>query len=839
VIDDLGTSDTSDDLFRYNAPSDSSVGSESFTYTATNSEGHETVGTVTITLDDPAACDVDVEKRKQSGLGWCYETYLDSFDTGKDTDGTGNNIALQAFIPHPWHQRQHALESGAVLAADEPGYAPLFVHSHGFGGNKEEDFSNPETYLDNQVAKRLWLDGYNVISYTQRGFGGSAASGSFDGEVSGDSIQIMAPSFEGFDFIRVVDWAICHFRADSGLETASDADKHDVEAHDCDDPDFSQGAAGLSMIAKDDGTRLNHFDDDPALGTVGYSYGGGFQFLAQSVDNRVDAIMPMGTWHDLRYSLHPNDTPKRTWILIMTSFASTAPGLGGGNGEPLPPILTEANAESLLPIADPARTDAPHAKGTQVSVDNANILAPKGPVAFCNGHQQYYADKFGDADGDPEPTTANQGTTPSHYSGQQRAANAHLFMIQGYGDTLFNYNEGFDSAKCFEDQSSGDVRFLAQTSGHPFPTIAGVVPENTIPPQYAGSDTGMYLDEVVHCGLDETGQPQLYNMVVTAHEWFNFHLRNGMLEDGKTNLDDIFPKACVTQQNADPSYKLDSDYEFFNGTNTAPTAFKYSREGVVFDSVGEIPVGGSTPITIPATSLTTGVAAATTGATNGTMTTVPLYTASEEEVLAGIPTVHLNVTRTLPQDEIFYAGTYIKRCQVDPSDTEFDGSGAPTNCDAGNAAELLHFQVNPIRVFRTDAGLLDTTAEYPQIDPRNFADDSVELGATAAGSHYPVIWGDNPATMRDGEGKPLVNSSLADPQGRLPGISARLYPGDEIGLALMAGHIAFLAVPTVPVLGSVSVSGSMSLPLVANPPAAPGIPKIVGQDPDGYVIETP
>lgn len=830
LLDTQGSTDLNDHIIRYTPPDATTAGADGFTYVITDSNGNSSLTNVTLNLVAPEACDAEIPKRKLSGLGWCMETYFDSFDRTDINDSTtGTDIAIQVFFPHPYHQRLNALASGASLAPTESGYSPLLIHSHGFGGNKREDLQDPETFLDLQVAKAAWEDGYNVISYTQRGFGAG------DNQMSGDEIGILAPNLEGFDFIRLVDWAMCHFRVDAPKEMATPAENHEVEANNCNDM-TAGNSWGVSLMAADDGSRVDDFDDDVALSTVGYSYGGGFQFMAQSVDERVDAIIPMGTWHDLRNALHPNDTPKYFWIHLLNSFATT-----GGNGQPLPAVIPSALTETTTANSDPNPTtgDAPHNKGRQVSVGNARILSGKGAVAFCNGHQTYYTTKYGDGDGDPESlTAANAANTPQHLNVNMRTPRANLFMIQGYGDTLFNYNEGYDNARCFEDAGGLDVRLLQQTSGHPFPSdpqLNQAFPGGfAIPPHYAGSNASMYLDEVVHCGVDNSGNPVRYSMVETVMQWMNFHTRNGLLPSNMNSSADIFPNACIVQTNVNPDLTLDENDPFYSGTNDPQTGFKWSREGAVFNSVANTPVGhnqyldaNNNPMpnfTFNNTLITGLVNATASIASGGVQLPVPLYTASrpEGEVLSGIPLVHLEITRaSATVDEIFYAGIYVKRCQLNPEDTVLDSSNVPTNCDSSNLPELLHFQVSPIRIFPTAvadvaATQITTQADFPRVDPRNFTAD----GSTR-GTFYPLINGDNPVDMRTADNTAIdFNSTLANPQGRLIGVSARLYPGDEVGLALMAGQAAFLDVASflnstsAPSPGQVGINGSVQLPLV-------------------------
>lgn len=711
-------------------------------------------------------CHLDIEARRASGAGYCYETKLVSHD--------GTDIALQVFVPD-----EKKLQALADLppGGTTPGFAPLVIHSHGFGGTKAEDFSPPGTELDRQIALDLWQTGYWVISFTQRGFGG------IDGSelASGGEIGLMSPDKEGWDFVRVVDWAICHLRENAPLHAASTAQDDDPEFDSCGQGADSQW--GQSLLANDAGNRVSDFDDDVALGTLGYSYGGGFQFNAQSVDPRVDALLPMGTWHDLRTSLHPNDTPKTSWITIMTAFASSVPEAGGGNGQPLPAIIVEANTEAEGVNKDP--DDVPYNKPRQVSVRNANILAPNGAVAYCDGHAQAYGAKFADPDNEPYPLDSD--SRPAHAS-SVRVPRADLFMIQGYGDTLFPFGEGYDNARCFE-AAGREAYFLGETSGHPLPYLG--------PDHYAGVDTSMYLDEIVHCGVDGGGQPQRYDTRTLGRQWFDAKLR------GVGDFAQIFPhRACITQQNADTALVLDTADPFFNNgtTNTAATAYRWSREGAVFNRIADIPVGGEA-FAVPPTSLTTGPGSLGQGSeSDPRISFVPLITLSSSRVIAGIPTANLQITRANPlADEIFYMGIAVQRCQSRPSPDQ-----DPATCES-SSPELLHFQAMPVRVFPSEAVLAEGV--YPGDDPRNFAGEP-------KGHYYPIRWGDNPQDQS---------------KGRLHGVTARLYPGDQVGLLLLPEHPTYTSVfSSVP--GQVTVSGSVELPFLtlANPP--PG-------DSPAYVLE--
>ena len=787
------------------------TGADIFRYTAErtvdgNTERDEAEVQVNVQEPPPAsnACREDIVARLDAGLGYCYDAKL--------TTTAGIVIDFTVFVPHPDALRANAeATTGAPLAADEPGFAPLLIHGHGYGGSKYGDFSDPQTFLDSHIAKLAWEAGYFVITFSERGFG-----------QSGGQIGVMSPRKEGFDFVELVNWANVHLREHFGFD-ARDSDNVAFDAGTAShtDPDAAPDPAwGRSLLQTDSLTRVTAFDagvpeGDIALATIGYSYGGGFQFNAQSVDPRVDAMIPMGTWFDLRYSLHPNDTPKSTWITLLTTFT-----VEGGNGEDPPPVIVDANSEAFGANRD--SNDQPHNKARQVSIRNLRKLSPNGPVAYCDGGENL----------DPDPgfvpindATESEGEAPPvpPNAVTERAARAHLLMVQGYGDTLFNFNEGYDNARCFESQGAPglDVRYLAETSGHPLPPPAG-------PPQYAGSNTSMYLDEIVHCGTAADGAPRRYTMREVGLAWFDYHLR-GLLPadtngDGLRNADDIFPRACIVQVNTDTRLRLKTgdDNPAFSGTNTEATAFEWPREGAVFDSIAAIPRGCAgaamdcAPIAIDTADGVQGAQG-----TNGFVVTgpdpsqqnpgqfLPLYTAADSRVMAGLPLVDWQVTRSNPaQDEIFYVGIGIRRCHANSA----DGDGSGTDCEAGNAPKLLHFQVSPVRVFPTaaaDAQALTSTgtAPFPADDPRN---------ALPVGPYYPLRWGANPGFA----------GSSDTLRGRLIGVSARLHPGDQVGLLFYGEHPVYKSVSSAGP-GQVSIVGTVELPLLAPSPAPTQVPDYV------------
>lgn len=79
-------------------------------------------------------------------------------------------------------------------------------------------------------------------------------------------------------------------------------------------------ASGLEWVAQDG-------PNDPVMGMIGVSYGGGIQLMVASADHRVDAIVPQIAWNDLPQALQPNGVFKLHWDLPL--YAVGAQGSTG------------------------------------------------------------------------------------------------------------------------------------------------------------------------------------------------------------------------------------------------------------------------------------------------------------------------------------------------------------------------------------------------------------------------------------------------------------------------------------------------------------------------------
>ncbi|MGZ6793869.1 MAG: S15 peptidase family protein, partial [Mycobacteriales bacterium] len=139
------------------------------------------------------------------------------------------------------------------------------VVSPGFGQTKSSVATD---------ARALAEHGYLAVAWTMRGFNPLATDGG--------RIALDAADTEGADLSRLVD----------------------------------------RLAARND--VLQDGPGDPRVGLTGESYGGGISLMGASLDKRVDAVVPVITWHSLADSLLPGDVFKAQYAAVF--FA------GGGTG---------------------------------------------------------------------------------------------------------------------------------------------------------------------------------------------------------------------------------------------------------------------------------------------------------------------------------------------------------------------------------------------------------------------------------------------------------------------------------------------------------------------------
>ena len=266
--------------------------------------------------------------------------------------------------------------------------APAILTTNGFGGSKRGA---------GEVGTALGFvqEGYVVLAYSGLGFGGS-----------GCKIYLDDPDYDGRAGAQMV-----------GVLAGTHA--------------FTNSAGQrkkLDYVARD-GRR------DPRVGMIGGSYGGQIQFAVAMQDKRVDAIVPEITWHDLPYSLSPNNT----------SFTR-----GVRNGEP--------------GVHKKVWSTAFFALGVQQGLEN--IQSDPARAAGCPNFRDEVCpakaqlDTLGYLDGDNR-ALASHASVGSYLD----RINVPTLLVQGQKDTLFNLQEATATFRGLRARGV-PTRMIWRTFGH-------------------------------------------------------------------------------------------------------------------------------------------------------------------------------------------------------------------------------------------------------------------------------------------------------------------------------------------------------------------------------------
>ncbi|WP_067831439.1 alpha/beta fold hydrolase [Actinomadura kijaniata] len=236
--------------------------------------------------------------------------------------------------------------------------APTVLLGHGWGGRGETDTAKG-------MLGALLSAGYNVVTWNARGFG------------SGGEANVDYHAFEGRDVRALIDW------------TARQ-------------PEVQLDRSG-----------------DPRLGMAGGSYGGAIQLVTAGIDRRVDVIVPLVAYNDLRRTLYRDRVLRAGWVVNlclggMINGNRVAPkvrracfdGVRTGRLEPdlerwfadhgpsnligrlrIPTLVVQGTVDTLFPLREGIAT-------------YRTVKANGGPakmIWFCGGHGQCNA-KAGPAD---------------------------------------------------------------------------------------------------------------------------------------------------------------------------------------------------------------------------------------------------------------------------------------------------------------------------------------------------------------------------------------------------------------------------------------------------------
>jgi len=276
---------------------------------------------------------------------------------------------------------------------------PAILTTNGFGGSKTD-----QAGIGRAFAQR----GYAVLSWTGLGF-----------PDSGCKISLDDPAVDGTAAKSLVTFL--------GGGGAAAYDSSQVAG-----ADGGPGTLTVDFTELDD--PATH---DPRVGMIGGSYGGQVQFATAAVDPRVDTLVPLITWNDLRYSLAPNNTSLETG----TTYADSNPGTEK---------LGWTNLFFGLGIAD--------------GVQGATI-DPTRDVGCPNFVQEACAAKATlDTLGHPTAQTyrLTDRVSVAHYVDRVRVP---TFLIQGENDTLFNLQEAVATYRALKARGV-PVAMAWQSWGH-------------------------------------------------------------------------------------------------------------------------------------------------------------------------------------------------------------------------------------------------------------------------------------------------------------------------------------------------------------------------------------
>ncbi|NNM46561.1 CocE/NonD family hydrolase [Knoellia koreensis] len=261
---------------------------------------------------------------------------------------------------------------------------PAILTTNGFGGSKDD-----QAGLGRAFAQR----GYAVLSYTGLGF-----------PDSGCKISLDDPGVDGVAASSLVTFL-------GGGSTAA------YQSGDVGGTPAGPGALSVDFTKLDD--PATH---DPRLGMIGGSYGGQIQFATAATDSRVDTLVPLITWNDLRYSLAPNNTSFTSGVTYADDNPGTEKigwaGLFFGIG-----ILDGIQGTAI----DPTR----------------NVGCPNFVLEACTAKATL--DTLGYPTSDTYRLTDR--VSVAHYIDKVKTP---TLLIQGQNDTLFNLQESvatYDSLK--------------------------------------------------------------------------------------------------------------------------------------------------------------------------------------------------------------------------------------------------------------------------------------------------------------------------------------------------------------------------------------------------------
>lgn len=247
-----------------------------------------------------------------------------------------------------------------------------------------------------------------------------------------------------------------------------------------DDPDID-GTAASGLIdflagqrAADDGTKADFVTldgrGDPRVGMIGGSYGGAVQLATAAVDHRVDALVPMITWHDLAYSLDPNNADVGGAVPGAFKWQWANGFYLAGESQPL-----------TVPNLDPSRLN---------SLSCLHFVTDACRTVRTLNSGSYPADRTA------ELLAYARSVSPVSYLSRVKAP---TLLVQGQADSLFNLNEATATYKTLEAQGT-PTKMIWQNWGHSGGMVAGELNlgQGSLESTYVGKRILAWFDRYLH-----------------------------------------------------------------------------------------------------------------------------------------------------------------------------------------------------------------------------------------------------------------------------------------------------------------------------------------------------
>lgn len=442
-------------------------------------------------------------------------------DDNSGSPNSNNNTALNCASPLPMEVQEHTVTSNLPNSYDQArtddatesdsttffvsvflpercpeNRFPVVIESHGYSGSRdstadddgEVDPEKEHFPAIDELFAGLSHHGYVGVSYEQRGHGDSIP------ENGGGYSRVMDPEAETQDAIALLDW-------------------------------IYENRDSFQVGAEDSGIA-----NDFTVGLIGYSFGGGFQFPLALLDERIDAIVPNGTWHSLINSLLPGDAVKNSFDALLCLLADT-----GG----------VVNTPAVARMCELLGTTSLEAGNIRTRADLVDALGEDGftedeVIELFNRHVRHF--QLREAAAEPWCTPGDTGCTSTGEAFTSRPVP--FLLLQGNRDVIFNMTEAYWNWSYFNQAAGGnaDVSVLTTEGAHMNPLVN----------QVEGS---------ANCG-------QLIG-VDLVKAWFDFHLK-GL----DTELYQSIPKVCISvadtedAHNAAPAGLVLNDFPV--GSQAAP-----------------------------------------------------------------------------------------------------------------------------------------------------------------------------------------------------------------------------------------------------------------------------